>query len=89
MGSCKIPSQLKKFLFLVSNETECDEIYQSHSHPVYANEIKKNVSLAFLNFFYKTKICLNPFLNGTGSRRIPSHWEKLSSLEWTEVQHQV
>ena len=87
MESCEISSQLKKISFLIGNEMRWDRIYQSHSHPVYASEIKKYFTLV-PKFFYGTKIRLNSVPNGMRSYRIPSRpkWripsnqEKLSSL---------
>ena len=71
MGSCGIPSQLKKISFLIDNETEWDEICQSHSRPTYVIGIKK-CSTPIPKFFYGTKICSNPVPNGMGIRKIPS-----------------
>ena len=67
MGSYgMITSQLKKFLFLVGNQTGWDEIYQSYSCPVYASRIKKYLT-PIPKFFYRTKIYPNPVPNGMGS----------------------
>ena len=79
MRSCGIPSQLKNFPFLISNEAGWDGICQSHFRPAYVIGIKKCLT-PVPKFFYGTKICPNPVLNGMRSRRIPSHREKLSSL---------
>ena len=68
MGSCGIPSQLEKFSFLISNETGCDEICQSHSYPAYVIGIKK----------YLTPI--PKFFMGQKYVTIPFHREKLPSL---------
>ena len=67
MGFCGIPSQLKKFLFLIGNETGWDEIYQSHSRPAYVILIKKCLT-PIPKFFYRTKIYPIP----SGKIAIPS-----------------
>ena len=74
MGSCGIPSQLVKFSFLISNETGCDGIYQSHSHPAYIIGIKKYLT-SVPKFFYGPKIYLNSVPNG-----MRSYQKKLSFL---------
>lgn len=78
-GILRDPIPIGKFHFLVNNETRWDEIYQFHSRPVYGSEIKKCLTL-IPKFSYRTKICPNSVSNGMGSRRIPSHREKLPSL---------
>ena len=79
MEFCGILSQLEKFSFLVGNEMRWDKIYQSHSRPVYASEIKKYLT-PVLKFFYETKIYLNLVPNGMRSYKILSYQEKLPSL---------
>ena len=81
MGSSGIPSQLKKFSFLIGNETGWDEICQSHSRPTYVIGIKCSTPIP--KFFYETKICLNLVPNEMRSRKIPFHREKLPSLDST------
>ena len=81
--------QLKIFSFWVANETDGTKF--ANLTPamctVYASEIKKKVSLPFLNFFMGQKYVSTSSQMGwdpAGSHRgIPFHQEKLTSLPWT------
>ena len=49
-------NKTKSLLTRAGNGTRWDGIYQSQSYPIYANEIKKNVSFSFLCFFWDKNI---------------------------------
>ena len=77
-------NKTKSLLTRVGNGTGWDEIYQSQSCPIYTSEIKKNVSLSFLYFFW-TKIYPDPVQKDMGFWEILSQLKKFSSLVCNET----